>query len=583
MPALAQHVLPFGALLCALGYRSFSPAIFEPITRSPGPASFPPRPQPGRSGDVISDGRGRHLRDVPHVVNVAVDDARRSAQMDQPCRPFVNPVRWAWTAVSSSHSTVLALCRTIAIAAAIGLGLNVHLASAQVRLTCGQLVNGSIDVSLEQDIFTFAAEAGDTVTISLVQTAAVDPTFAAFGHLFDPTGAGPRPIIGGINNVPITQTGTYTLRIFDLRNTGRGSYSVRLFWLLPLAKQCGDRVPLGCGQLSAGTINTPLEQDHFTFAAEAGDTVTISLVQTAAVDPTFAAFGHLFGPTGAGPRPIIGGINNVPITQTGTYTLRIFDLHNTGRGSYSVRLFWLLPLAKQCGDRVPLGCGQLSAGTIDTPLEQDHFTFAAEAGDTVTISLVQTAAVDPTFAAFGHLFGPTGAGPRPIIGGINNVPITQTGTHTLRIFDLRNTGRGSYSVRLSWLLPLAKQCGSTTPTVALDKTSLRFGAVTNGAAFLWQTAAQVVRLTQTGSGTVTWTATSNQPWLQVSPASGSGSANLSISRVGRRVTGGQHRHRGDHGDSDGRVEHGGSHRGLAEAHSERDPGETVRRRGYSAG
>jgi hypothetical protein len=71
----------------------------------------------------------------------------------------------------------------------------------------------------------------------------------------------------------------------------------------------------------------------------------------------------------------------------------------------------------------------------------------------------------------------------------------------------------------------------TLPTMTLDKTSLRFAAVTNGAAFLAQTASQVVRLTQSGSGTVTWTATSNQPWLQVSPASGTGSANLSLSVV----------------------------------------------------
>ena len=67
------------------------------------------------------------------------------------------------------------------------------------------------------------------------------------------------------------------------------------------------------------------------------------------------------------------------------------------------------------------------------------------------------------------------------------------------------------------------------PTMALDKTTLGFGAVTTGAAFVSQTAAQIVRLTQTGTGTVTWTAMSNQPWLLVSPASGTGSANLSIS------------------------------------------------------
>ena len=91
-------------------------------------------------------------------------------------------------------------------------------------------------------------------------------------------------------------------------------------------------------------------------------------------------------------------------------------------------------------------------------------------------------------------------------------------------------------------------------TMALDKTSLRFGAVTNGAAFLSQTAPQIVRLTQSGAGTVTWTATSNQPWLQVSPASGSGSANLSISVVS---VGGFRRAEPSTGPSpspDGRVE-----------------------------
>ena len=65
-------------------------------------------------------------------------------------------------------------------------------------------------------------------------------------------------------------------------------------------------------------------------------------------------------------------------------------------------------------------------------------------------------------------------------------------------------------------------------TMALDKTALTFGALTSGATFVSQTAPQTVRLTQSGAGMVTWTASSNQPWLQVSPASGSGSATLSI-------------------------------------------------------
>ena len=42
------------------------------------------------------------------------------------------------------------------------------------------------------------------------------------------------------------------------------------------------------------------------------------------------------------------------------------------------------------------------------------------------------------------------------------------------------------------------------------------------------TSPQIVRLAQNGAGTVTWTASSNQPWLQVSPASGTGPANLTL-------------------------------------------------------
>ncbi len=72
--------------------------------------------------------------------------------------------------------------------------------------------------------------------------------------------------------------------------------------------------------------------------------------------------------------------------------------------------------------------------------------------------------------------------------------------------------------------------GSTIPpTMAIDRTWLRLNAVTNGQTFVWQTAPQTIQLTQSGTGTVTWTATSNQPWLVVTPASGTGSAPLTVS------------------------------------------------------
>ncbi len=68
---------------------------------------------------------------------------------------------------------------------------------------------------------------------------------------------------------------------------------------------------------------------------------------------------------------------------------------------------------------------------------------------------------------------------------------------------------------------------ASPPVVTVDKTALAFGAATNGTALVSKTSDQIVRLTQTGAGPL-WTAVSNQPWLTVSPSSGSGSATLTI-------------------------------------------------------
>jgi hypothetical protein len=59
------------------------------------------------------------------------------------------------------------------------------------------------------------------------------------------------------------------------------------------------------------------------------------------------------------------------------------------------------------------------------------------------------------------------------------------------------------------------------PTLTADRASLRFGTVGSGARPT--TATQTIRLTQSGAGAVTWTATSSASWLQVAPVAGSGS------------------------------------------------------------
>jgi hypothetical protein len=84
---------------------------------------------------------------------------------------------------------------------------------------------------------------------------------------------------------------------------------------------------------------------------------------------------------------------------------------------------------------------------------------------------------------------------------------------------------------LAGLIAMYPAPAASGPTMALDRSVVYFGAVTAGGDFPWRTAAQTVRLTQSGSGAVTWTATSTRPWLQVSPASGTGVAAFTLTVV----------------------------------------------------
>jgi hypothetical protein len=114
-----------------------------------------------------------------------------------------------------------------------------------------------------------------------------------------------------------------------------------------------------------------------------------------------------------------------------------------------------------------------------------------------------------------------------------------TGLVPSAAYDVTLTGTGAVTVTIAPSASGTTRADSggvlsigavaTPPSVSLDKTSLTFAAVSSGAAFTSQTPAQTVRITQTGAGTVTWTAAATTPWLAVSPASGTGPATLTIS------------------------------------------------------
>ncbi len=132
---------------------------------------------------------------------------------------------------------------------------------------------------------------------------------------------------------------------------------------------------------------------------------------------------------------------------------------------------------------------------------------------------------------------PLGSGTSPITGYTARCGSGQVGSGTtspIIVAGLTNGHHYACTVTATNLAGVSVPSGSVAVTpapqaVALDRTSFVFSAVTTGAAFSATTSAQTVRLLQNGAGPVTWTASSSVPWLLVSPASGTGSATLSVS------------------------------------------------------
>jgi glucose/arabinose dehydrogenase len=73
-----------------------------------------------------------------------------------------------------------------------------------------------------------------------------------------------------------------------------------------------------------------------------------------------------------------------------------------------------------------------------------------------------------------------------------------------------------------------------TPVLTVAPASLSFSGTQGGAS----PAAQSLSVTNTGGGSLSWTATDNQPWLSVSPASGSAPGTLSVSTSTAGLTAG---------------------------------------------
>jgi hypothetical protein len=357
-------------------------------------------------------------------------------------------------------------------------------ATPAAALVCGESIESTISVLGEIDTYTFQASAGDVMSVSV----GGPDRFSAFGvaaELRSPTNkiVNFRRILNQTLNsplcnahlscetkLPLAETGTYTLRVYDFGANATGTYSLTLdavggSWNggsnAPPSPVCGAVTDgtrtIACGETVTGQLDVHADSDTYTFFAAAGDVVGVTVARPAGgtVNPVSA----LFAP-GDGALVHFGGANfcehssceSEPLPATGVYTLVVVDSGLTHTGPYSITLESVresfdgasngppTPVCSAPADGTrSIACGQRVTGDISAPGDSDTFTFRADAGEGVALVVEKPpgSALDPAAELFApdgtklmHLSGPPYPAP-PLASG----PLPASGIYTIKVTD----------------------------------------------------------------------------------------------------------------------------------------------------
>src|SRR5207247_1138907 len=192
--------------------------------------------------------------------------------------------------------------------------------------------------------YTFTAAGGEAVAIT---TARATGAITACWELFAPDGTAVIGQVCGQGEAILpSQSGVYTIKVFDLGLDGTGAYAVTLEAVsatsngvsngppTPTCQRGTDGTqPILCGETKSGSIDVVGETDTYTFTAAGGEAVAIT---TARATGAITACWELFAPDGTA---VIGQVcgqgEAIMPSESGVYTIKVFDSGLDGTGTYN--------------------------------------------------------------------------------------------------------------------------------------------------------------------------------------------------------------------------------------------------------
>lgn len=251
---------------------------------------------------------------------------------------------------------------------------------AQVTISYGQTLSGSISIAAEKDEFTFNGTSGEKITLRFAKTSG---TLSAYAELLNPSGTRIAYSNAGEINATLAVSGTFkiTVRDYNYTNTNIGDYSLTIQRI----NNPAGAFSLSFGQTLTGSIDSFSKIITYSFSATANDAITIRSATVTTASGTFAPYLELYNSTGTRVAYTLDNSLTSKVTLTGSYSLLVTDYQRDGTGTYSS----CIQRVNNPGSAAQLSFGQTVRGTVDSFAKIFTYTFSANTNDKILIPFVK--------------------------------------------------------------------------------------------------------------------------------------------------------------------------------------------------
>ena len=352
-------------------------------------------------------------------------------------------------------------------------------------ITCGQTVTGSTSIPSQVDAYSYAGTTGQVLSVSLWSSLDPNPNFyqpmvAAIcgpdGQVLSYVSDTQYYLVGsgGTANLTLTNSGTYTILVFNSARIYTSSYALSIQSVI--GGGCNSQT-ISCGQTVTGSTSIPSQVDAYSYAGTTGQVLSVSLWSSLDPNPNFyqPMVAAICGPDGQVLSYVFdtqyylvgsGGAANLTLTNSGTYTILVFNSARIYTSSYALSI---QSVNSGGCNGITIPCGQTIDGQISLGSQMNGYELVANAGEHVILS-------DSGFSGMVvDIYNPTGS--NVVNMGVStpiNYTFADTGIYTVVVHSGNYIGTGSYGLTLTAFGGCA-----ALPTVSVTPTNL---AVTIGSA-----------------------------------------------------------------------------------------------------